>query len=156
MTATSPDRLARLEYRPPSSFGGVTVARDEAWRARILAAPDARRALWEADFHSATPAHLVAAFATALADPRPPAPAEAGRLRGAPGRAGAHAAGPRPRPGGSRSCTGNRQRSALVNHDTAARRCRQGTARPWYEPVTGSAIPSRRPSTRPKATAVRR
>ncbi|MEH0507253.1 DUF317 domain-containing protein [Streptomyces scabiei] len=71
ITATSPDRLARLEYRPPSSFGGHKVARDEAWRARILAAPDARRALWEADFHSATPAHLVAAFATALADPAP-------------------------------------------------------------------------------------
>ncbi|WP_373430402.1 DUF317 domain-containing protein [Streptomyces achromogenes] len=52
--ATSPDRLTRLEYRPPSSFGRHTVARDEAWRARILAIPYTRRALWEADFHSAT------------------------------------------------------------------------------------------------------
>ncbi|KPI02843.1 protein of unknown function DUF317 [Actinobacteria bacterium OK074] len=69
ITATSPDRLARLEYRPPSSFGGRAVTRDGAWRARIIATSDAGLALWEAEFHSATPAHLVAALAAALADP---------------------------------------------------------------------------------------
>ncbi|MGY4968364.1 DUF317 domain-containing protein [Streptomyces nigrescens] len=69
--ATSPDRLASLAYRPPSTFGGRGVVRDEAWRATVRATPDARRTLWEADFHSATPAHLIAAFATALTNPDP-------------------------------------------------------------------------------------
>ncbi|GGS92700.1 hypothetical protein [Streptomyces chromofuscus] len=50
---------------------------------------------------------------------------------------------------------------ALARHQPSHKRLLaasygNGTTRPWYEPVTGSAIPSRRPSTRPKATAVRR
>ncbi|MEU6230931.1 DUF317 domain-containing protein [Streptomyces sp. NPDC047042] len=76
ITVRSPDRLVRLEYRPPSSFGGHKVARDEAWRARILAAPYARRALWKA-YSTAPPAHLVATFATALADPASVSPERA-------------------------------------------------------------------------------
>ncbi|WP_062640852.1 hypothetical protein [Streptomyces maremycinicus] len=50
---------------------------------------------------------------------------------------------------------------ALARHQPSRKRLLaasygSGTTRPWYEPATGSAIPSRRPSTPPKATAVRR
>ncbi|WP_406220759.1 DUF317 domain-containing protein [Streptomyces decoyicus] len=69
--ATSPDGLASFAYRPPSTYGPQPVPRSEAWRATVYTSPDARRSLWEADFHSATPAHLVASFATALINPEP-------------------------------------------------------------------------------------
>ncbi|MFB7270736.1 DUF317 domain-containing protein [Streptomyces sp. NPDC056244] len=69
--AHSPDTLVSLAYRPPVRTDGRGVPRDEAWRATIVATPGARRALWEADFHSATPAHVVAAFARGLVDPAP-------------------------------------------------------------------------------------
>ncbi|WP_329295637.1 hypothetical protein [Streptomyces pseudovenezuelae] len=50
---------------------------------------------------------------------------------------------------------------ALAHHQPSHKRLLaasygSGNRRPWDEPVTGSAIPSRRPSTPPKATAVRR
>ncbi|MGX1759881.1 DUF317 domain-containing protein [Streptomyces lydicus] len=69
--ATSPDGLASFAYRPSSLYGPRPVPRGEAWRATVYTSPDARRPLWEADFHSATPAHLVASFATALTNPAP-------------------------------------------------------------------------------------
>ena len=50
---------------------------------------------------------------------------------------------------------------ALARHQPSHKRLLaasygSGTARSWYEPVTGDAFPSRGPSTPPKATAVRR
>ncbi|MGW2404080.1 DUF317 domain-containing protein [Streptomyces sp. NPDC001739] len=71
VTATSPDGLASLTYRPPSTYGRHPVPRSEAWRATVYPSADARRSLWEADFHSAAPAHLVVSFATALTNPAP-------------------------------------------------------------------------------------
>lgn len=69
--ATSPDKLVTFEYRPPSTYGQRPVPRSEAWRATVYTSHDARRPLWEADFHSATPAQLVASFAKALINPQP-------------------------------------------------------------------------------------
>lgn len=69
--ATSPDGLVHFCYRSPGARGRRPLACGEAWRIAVLPTPGATRPLWEADFHSATPAHLIAAFTEALVDPRP-------------------------------------------------------------------------------------
>ncbi|WP_225847255.1 DUF317 domain-containing protein [Streptomyces sp. HPF1205] len=64
--AQSSDELVRVAYRDPRRVG-----RDEAWLATVRDPGGARRPLWEAWFHSATPTRVVRAFAAALTDPAP-------------------------------------------------------------------------------------
>ncbi|WP_433892616.1 DUF317 domain-containing protein [Streptomyces sp. CA-111067] len=64
--AVSPDELAVVAYRDPRRVG-----RGDAWRAVVGDPGGGRRPLWEASFHSATPAWVLRVFAAAMTDPAP-------------------------------------------------------------------------------------
>ncbi|MCQ6246164.1 SPDY domain-containing protein [Streptomyces malaysiensis] len=68
--AVAPDLLAEVTHTPPRHGPAVEQAREEAWQVEVRAG-DEGEALWWAEFHSATPAHLIVAFTTALASPEP-------------------------------------------------------------------------------------
>ncbi|MER8160233.1 DUF317 domain-containing protein [Streptomyces sp. NPDC094472] len=68
--ALAPDLLAEVTHTPPRPGPASEQTREEAWQVEIRAGDDGE-ALWWAEFHSATPAHLIAAFTTDLASPEP-------------------------------------------------------------------------------------
>ncbi|MBL1102920.1 DUF317 domain-containing protein, partial [Streptomyces coffeae] len=68
--ALAPDLLAEVTHTPPRPGPAVDQAREEAWQVEVRTS-DGDEASWWAEFHNSTPAHLIAAFTTALASPQP-------------------------------------------------------------------------------------
>ncbi|MDT0547718.1 MULTISPECIES: DUF317 domain-containing protein [Streptomyces] len=68
--ALAPDLLAEVTHTPPRPGPAFDQAREEAWQVEVRIS-DEGEALWWAEFHSDTPAHLLTAFAAALASPQP-------------------------------------------------------------------------------------
>ncbi|KAK1177974.1 DUF317 domain-containing protein [Streptomyces sp. NBS 14/10] len=68
--ALAPDMLAEATHTPPRPGPAFDQAREEAWQVEVRTI-DEGEALWWAEFHNDTPAHLIAAFTTALVSPQP-------------------------------------------------------------------------------------